>query len=101
MQAANPFTIAMRALPLLYGASVGTILWLVLLITPATQAWPGWLTAVVTLAVSVAIAVAVQLLLVPQLRHKMHSWGHRRDRVGASLAWQVEAASPQPKMSVL
>ena len=95
MQAGNPFTIAMRALPLLYGASVGIVLSLVLIKAQPTHAWPVWLTAVVTIAVAVAIAVAVQLLLVPQLRHKVHSWEQER----ASAA--SPPAGPHPKLLAL
>ena len=95
MQAGNPFTVAMRALPLLYGTSVGIVLSLVLIKAQPTHAWPLWLTAVVTLAVAVAIAVAVQLLLVPQLRHKVHSW--EQDRASAASS----PAGPHPKLLAL
>ena len=99
MQARDPLAVAMMALPLLYGASVATVLSLVL-IKPA-QAWPPWLTAVVTLAVAVAVAIAVQMVLVPQLRRKLHSWGHGSDVPLAELSGQVATASSQLKMSAL
>ncbi len=94
-QANNPFKVAMRALPLLYGASVGVVLSLVLIKAEPTHAWPAWLTAVVTLAVAVAVVVVVQLLLVPQLRQKIHSLGP------SNLTGREAAASSEPKISVL
>ena len=102
VQAQNPFKVAMRALPLLYGASVGIVLSLVLIKAEPTHAWPAWLTAVVTLAVAVAVVAVVQLLLVPQLRQNIHSWGP--GRVGSTpsdLTGRGAAASPEPKISVL
>lgn len=101
-KAQNPFKVAMRALPLLYGASVGIVLSLVLIKAEPTHAWPAWLTAVVALAVAVAVVAAVQLLLVPQLRQNIHSWGP--GRVGSApsdLTAREAAASPEPKTSVL
>ncbi|KAL3132485.1 hypothetical protein ABBQ32_009033 [Trebouxia sp. C0010 RCD-2024] len=73
-KAGNPFAVAMRILPILYGGSVGTVLSLVLLKAQPTQAWPGWLTALVTIATAVAVAIAVQLLLAPHLQRKISSW---------------------------
>ena len=90
----------MRTLPILYGGSVGTVLSLVLLKAQPTQAWPGWLTALVTVATAVAVGIAVQLLLLPHLERKISSWG-REDRMALSdLPRQVEAAA-EPKMSAL
>ena len=100
MQAENPFGVALRALPILYGASVGTVLSLVLLKAQPTQAWPGWLTALVTIAVAVAVGIAVQLLLVPQMQRKISSWGEAGQVALNDRARQVEAAS-EPKMSAL
>ena len=94
-QANNPFNVAMRALPLLYGASVGVVLSLVLIKAEPTHAWPAWLTAVVTLAVAVAVVVVVQLLLVPQLRQKIHSLGP------SNLNGREAAASSEPKIPVM
>lgn len=102
VQAKNPFKVAMRALPLLYGASVGIVLSLVLIKAEPTHAWPAWLTAVVTLAVAVAVVVVVQLLLVPQLWQNIHSWGPGRVRSAPSdLTGREAAASPESKISVL
>lgn len=100
VQAVNPSSVAMRALPILYGASFGTVLSLVLLKAQPTQTWPGWLTSVVTIAVAVAVGAAVQMLLVPQLRQKIHGWDMAGDVALSELARQVEAA-PEPKMSAL
>ncbi|DBB14027.1 TPA: hypothetical protein ACH3X3_000993 [Trebouxia sp. C0006] len=94
-KANNPFNVAMRALPLLYGASVGVVLSLVLIKAEPTHAWPAWLTAVVTLAVAVAVVVVVQLLLVPQLRQKIHSLGP------SNLTGREAAASSEPKIPVM
>jgi len=102
VQANNPFKVAMRSLPLLYGASVAVVLSLVLIKAEPTHAWPAWLTAVVTLAIAVAVVVVVQLLLVPQLRQKIHSQGP--GRVGSApsnLTGREAAVSPEPKISVL
>lgn len=100
MQAGDPFAVAMRALPFLYGASVGTVLSLVLLKAQLTQAWPGWLTTLVTIAVAVAVGIAVQLLLVPQLHRKISSWGNAGQVALSDRAPQVEAGS-ESKMSAL
>ena len=102
LQANNPFKAAMRSLPLLYGASVGVVLSLVLIKAEPTHAWPAWRTAVVTLAVAVAVVVVVQLLLVPQLRQKIHCLGPGRVGSAASnLTGREAAASSEPKISVL
>ncbi|DBA96451.1 TPA: hypothetical protein ACH3X1_015341 [Trebouxia sp. C0004] len=102
IQANNPFKVAMRALPLLYGASVGVVLSLVLIKAEPTHTWPAWLTAVVTLAVAVAVVVVVQLLLVPQLWQDIHTGGPARVRSATStLTGREAAASPEPKISVL
>lgn len=90
----------MRTLPILYGASVGTVLSLVLLKAQPTQAWPGWLTALVTSAVAVAVRIAVQLLLVPHLQRRINSWGKEEHMALNDLPRQVEAAS-ESKMSAL
>ena len=89
----------MRALPVLYGASVGTVLSLVLLKAQFTQAWPGWLTAVVTLSVAVAVMVAVQLLLVPQLQRQILSLGKAKDLAMSEL--RQMGTESETKMSAL
>lgn len=93
MQAGDPFAVAMRALPILYGASVGTVLSLVLVKAQPTQAWSSWLTALVTIAVTVAVGIAVQLLLVPQMHHKISSRGWVGQVALSDRARQVEAGS--------
>lgn len=100
MQADDPLAVAMRALPILYGATVGTVLSLVLLKAQPTQGWPSWLTALVTIAVAVAVGIAVQLLLVPQMHRKISSWGEVGEVALSDWARQVEAGS-EPKMSAL
>lgn len=100
MQAGNPFAVAMRILPILYGGSVGTVLSLVLLKAQPTQAWPGWLTALVTIATAVAVAIAVQLLLAPHLQRKISSWSKGDHMALSDLPRQVEAAA-ESKMSAL
>ena len=101
MQATNPLAVAMGALPILYGASVATVLSLVLIKAQPTQAWPPWLTAVVTLAVAVAVAAAVQLVLVPQLWRKVHLWLQSGGIALAELPRQVDTAPPSLKLSAL
>lgn len=100
VQANDPFAVAMRALPILYGASVGTVLSLVLLKAQTTQAWPSWLTALITIAVTVAVGIAVQLLLVPQMHRKISSWGEVGQVPLSDRARQVEAGS-EPRMFAL
>ena len=100
VQAGDPFAVAMRALPVLYGTSVGTVLSLVLLKAQPTQAWPSWLTALVTIAVAVAVGIAVQLLLVPQMHCKISSWGEPGQVALSDRAQHVEAGS-ESKMSAL
>ena len=100
MQAGKPFAVAMLALPVLYGGSVGTVLSLVLLKAQPTQAWPAWLTALVTIATAVAVGIAVQLLLVPHLQRKISSLGQEDHMALSHLPRQVEAAA-ESKMSAL
>ncbi|DBA65668.1 TPA: hypothetical protein ACH3X2_002725 [Trebouxia sp. C0005] len=94
-QANSPLKVAMRALPLLYGSSVGIVLSLVLIKAEPTRAWPVWLVAVVTLVVAVAVVVVVQLLLVPQLWQKIHR------TAPSDLSGEDAAGSREAKLSVL
>lgn len=95
LQANSPLKVAMRALPLLYGSSVGIVLSLVLIKAEPTRAWPVWLVAVVTLVVAVAVVVVVQLLLVPQLWQKIHR------TAPSDLSGEDAAGSREAKLSVL
>ncbi|KAL0035049.1 hypothetical protein WJX79_008374 [Trebouxia sp. C0005] len=94
-KANSPLKVAMRALPLLYGSSVGIVLSLVLIKAEPTRAWPVWLVAVVTLVVAVAVVVVVQLLLVPQLWQKIHR------TAPSDLSGEDAAGSREAKLSVL
>jgi hypothetical protein len=65
-----------QLLPGLFGGTVAVVLALVLLKATATHGWPAWLRAAVVLAAGMAIAAAVQLLLVPRLRDRVLRQGH-------------------------
>ena len=62
-------------LPWLYGGTVAVVLALVLLKADLTKGWAAWLQATVTLSVGLAVAAAVQFLLIPRLQARMRSAG--------------------------
>ncbi len=62
-------------LPWLYGGTVAVVLALVILKADLTKDWARWLQATVTLSVGVAVAAAVQTLLVPRLHARLLTSG--------------------------
>lgn len=74
-QAAKPLERAFRMLPWLYGGTVAVVLALVILKADLTKGWPAWLQATVTLSVGLAVAAAVQFLLIPSLQARLLSAG--------------------------
>ncbi|KAK9792695.1 hypothetical protein WJX73_003429 [Symbiochloris irregularis] len=71
LQAPNAERRALRALPVLFGATLGVMLGLILLKAPMTAAWPAWQLALVPAAVALGIAALVQLFLVPLVRRSI------------------------------
>ena len=54
---------------------MAVVLALVLLKADLTKGWAAWLQATVTLSVGLAVAAAVQFLLIPRLQARMRSAG--------------------------
>lgn len=73
VQAPNAERRALRALPLLFGATLGVMLGLILLKAQVTAAWPAWQLGVVPAAVALGIGALVQVLLVPVVRRSIGS----------------------------
>ena len=62
---------ALVALPLLFGATMGIVLVLVLLRLPLTAAWPAWQLSLAPVVTALGIAALVQVLLVPVVRARL------------------------------